>query len=65
MKRLIGLSKEILYFPLDQGTAKLHGLKVCAVRDPNPVRPESSESLYKLAKNVTWDQKDSEFYFDC
>ena len=46
------LSKKVIFGPVGQRTAKLLALKVCALRDSNPGRSESSDSLYKIGKNV-------------
>ena len=44
-KEIIGLSKEVVYDLIDQRATKLQSLKVCSVRDSNPGRPESNDSL--------------------
>ena len=42
---MIGLLKEVVYDLVDQRATKLKSLKVCSVRDSNPGRPESNNSL--------------------
>ena len=44
-KGVIRLSIEVVYDLLEQGAAKLQSLKVCSVRDSNPGRPKSKDSL--------------------
>ena len=44
-KGVIGLSKEVVYDLIDQRATKLQSLEVCSVRDSNPGRPESNDSL--------------------
>ena len=46
-----GLSIEVVYDLVEQGAAKLQSLKVCSVRDSNPGRSESKDSLYNVASN--------------
>ena len=49
-KRIVGLSKEVVYDLIDQRATKLQSLKVCSVWDSNLGRSESTDSLCKLAK---------------
>ena len=55
-KGKLGLSKEVVYDLIDQRATKLQSLKVCSVRDSNPGRSESNDSLHKIAlKCKLWD----------
>ena len=49
-ERVIGLLNEVVYDLVDQRATKLQSLKVCSVRDSNPGRLESNDSVYKLQK---------------
>ena len=57
---MIGLSKEVVYDLVDQRATKLQSLKVCSVRDSNPGRSESNNSLVNVASNP----KGLEYFFD-
>ena len=46
------LSKKLVFGPVGQGASKMYAFKVCAGRDSNPGRSESSDLLHKVAKNV-------------
>ena len=61
-KGVIGLLKEIPYVLVDQRAAKLQALKVCSDRDSNPGRPESSDSLNKVANGVASNPKCLNFF---
>ena len=62
-KSIVGLSKEVVYDLIDQRATKLQSLKVCSVRDSNPGRPESNDSLV-TCKNVALNPKGQEYFFD-
>ena len=50
------LSKKLIFDPAGQKASKLEALKVCSDRDSNAGRPESSNSLHRIAsKCKLWD----------
>ena len=51
-----------VFDPAGLRAAKLWALKVCPGRESNPGRSESSDSLYKLAKNVASNPKGLVFF---
>ena len=55
--------KEVVYDLVDQMAAKLQSLKVCGVRDSNPGRLESNDSIV-TCKNVASNPKGLEYFFD-
>ena len=59
------LSKKLVFDPVGPRATKLWALKVCSRRESNPGRPKSSNSLFKIAKNVASNPKCLEFFFDC
>ena len=61
-KNMIDLSNEVLQVNFCQEVSKLQALKLCAVRESNPGRSESSDSLHKLTKNVASNPKGLEFF---
>ena len=49
-------SKKLVLGPVGQRAAKMLAFKVCTVRDSNPGRSESNDSLHKIAlKCKLWD----------
>ena len=56
------LSKRLVFDPIDPRGTKLWALKVCGRRESNPGRPKSSDSLYKIAKNVASNPKGLEIF---
>ena len=46
------LVAHVLFKKRGLGVTKIYALKVCALRDSNPDRSESSDLLHKVAKNV-------------
>ena len=51
------LPKKLISDPVGQRTTKMQALKVCAGWESNPGCPKSSDSVYKIAKNVASDPK--------
>ena len=64
-KGVIGLSIEVVYDLVEHGAAKLQSLKVCSVRDSNPGRPESNDSLVYNLQKRSLEPKRSRIFFDC
>ena len=60
-RSMIDLSNELLQVNFCQEASKLQALKLCAVRELNPGRSESSDSLHKVAKNVASNPKGLDF----
>ena len=54
--------KKIVFDPEGPRATKLWAFKVCSRRGSNPGRPKSSDSLYKIAKNVASNPKGLEFF---
>ena len=61
-KHGLDLSKEVLLVPPQQRAAKLQAIKLWAARESNPGRPESNDSLYKVANGVASNPKGLELY---
>ena len=57
------LSKKWIFGPLGPKSTKLQAFKVCAGRESNPGRSESSDSLYELRKTVASNPKCLIFFF--
>ena len=62
-KYSLDLSKEVLLVSPGQRTAKLQAFKVCAVRESNPGRPKTTDSVYKSEKR-SLEPKRSRNFFD-
>ena len=56
------LLKKLVFDHLEPRATKLWALKVCGRRESNPGRPKSSDSLYKIAKNVASNPKCLEIF---
>ena len=50
----VDLSKAVLYILLDQTAAKMQAFKVCTVRESNPGRSKSNDSLLKRIAQRKW-----------
>ena len=61
-KYRLDLSKKLVFDPVGPRATKLWAFKVCSRRGSNPGRPKSSDSLYKIAKNVASNPKGLEFF---
>ena len=58
----LDLLKKVLYVHFGQGSVKLWVPKLWPCQDSNLGRPESSDSLYELTRNVVSDPKGLEFF---
>ena len=63
IKNMLDLSKEVSWVHFGQEGSKLQDLKVGARRGSNPDRSKSSDSLYKLAKNVASNPKGLDIFW--
>ena len=61
-KYRLDLSKKLVFDPVGLRATKLFALKVCSLRESNPGRPKSSDSPYKIAKNVASNPKGLDFF---
>ena len=61
-KWVVGLSKEILCTLAGQRATKLQALKVCTVRESNPGRPKSTDSVYESEKHSLEPKRSRDFF---